>query len=122
MAVVEVDVDLDSNKTAISERYGGDGWIAHGHLEDVTEKGYDDWKAGAKKGIEWALEVAKTSKHVQIIRITGMITDTDPGIVQCAAAHAVWNALGFVPDDSTLAQIEKVLANSWQKYRDGQNH
>jgi hypothetical protein len=110
---VAVVVDLDSPDRSVHFQCTGSGWIAQGHLEEVPAVGYDDWKAGARAGIEFALSVAaKQSACVHVTRIVGMTTDSNPSSLAAAAAFAVWKALGHNPSPTALEELEAVVADS----------
>lgn len=114
-AIVELDVDTDANNTSIADRCAGDGWVAQGYLEDASAGRYEDWKAGARVGVEFALQVSNVTANVVVRRITGMITDTNPSVVAAAAANAIWNAVGFSPPADVIALMESVVFQSWPR-------
>ena len=87
-------------------------------MEDASETGYDDWKLGARRGAEYALHIANSTSDVKIIRITGLITDTNPSTVCVAAAFAVWKALDFVPDEQIVTTMESVVVLVWKRNND----
>ncbi len=117
-AIVELDVDTNAGGTHIADHCTGDGWVAQGYLENASAKGYDDWKAGARVGVEFALQVANVTANVVIRRITGMLTDTNPSIVAAAAANAIWDAVEFSPSSEAIACMESVVFQSWPRDHD----
>ena len=116
-AIVEVRV-TDSSKSNIEVECNGKGWERQGSLEDASESGYTDWKMGARRGAEFALQIANSTSDVTIKRITGMITDTNPSTVCGATVFAVWNALEFVPDEKTVTTLESVVVLGWKRQND----
>jgi len=94
----------------------GAGWIRHGLPEDVGPTGYDDWKAGARAGVAYAMHSAGLEHcGVRITRIVGMSADTNPTILAAAAARAVWRAAGVTPDPAMLARVVARVFASWER-------
>ena len=116
-AKVEIEIIPETDQIEVIEECCGDGWISQGHIEEVAAQGYEDWKQGAIDGVIYALKKSGHQHKVQINRITGMATDTNPDIIFCAASHAVWDALEYEPDLNSKKEIENILKNSWNKYR-----
>jgi hypothetical protein len=114
-AIVEATVVPTAAETSITVECKGNGWERQGWLEDASAIGYEDWKAGATRGVQFALEIAQRTAKVTISRITGMITDTNPSTVCGAAAHAVWNALSYSPDDSVVVTMDEVVFRGWKR-------
>lgn len=113
--IVELSVEPSDSPTDISVQCSGAGWIRQGSLEDASADGYDDWKRGAVRGVEFALTVADQRAVVVIRRITGMITDTNPSIVAGAAALAIWDALEFTSDETVITTMESVVFRGWKR-------
>jgi hypothetical protein len=114
-AEVELHLESPSVVPGIEFHCAGEGWIRQGQIEDVPSTGYDDWKAGARIGVEFALSVvAAPPTRVLIDRISGLTTDTNPTIVGGAAALAVWKALAFSPPPDVLERLETVVFASWR--------
>jgi hypothetical protein len=115
-AEVALEIDRRPGNAEVSFRCGGTGFIGQGLLEEVPPSGYDDWKAGARAGVELALAVAEVSgAHVRIDHIAGLTTDTNPTLVGVAAALAVWRALGFSPSEEVVNRLEAIAFASWQR-------
>jgi hypothetical protein len=115
-ARVTVSIEPTASQSSIVFRCSGDGWIGQGYLEEVPAFGYDDWKAGAKAGVEHALAVAEVAAaRVEVIKIVGMLTDTNPSVVGAAAALATWKALSFEPPADVMEGLESVVFSSWQR-------
>ena len=113
--IVELSVEPSDLPTNISVECSGTGWIRQGSLEDASADGYDDWKQGAVRGVEFALTVADQRADVVIRRITGMVTDTNASVTAGAAALAVWNAFEFSPDQTVIATMESVIFRGWKR-------
>jgi hypothetical protein len=91
----------------------GKGFLGQGSIEDVPASGYEDWRAGARAGVSFALAaVGATTARVVVQRISGLSTDTNPTVVAVAAAHAVWNGLGVSPPSAASAQLERMMFSS----------
>lgn len=118
-ARVTLSLESPSSQPGIVFRCSGKGWIGQGDLEEVPAVGYEDWKAGAKAGIEYALAVAHSEAvHVEVTKIVGMLTDTNPSVVGAAAALATWKALVFEPSGDVLQALESVVFGSWGRPHD----
>ncbi len=76
----------------------GDGWIAQGYLESVSENGYKTWKEGAIIGANFALKKSSNSFGITIFEINGIITDKSPTSVGAATIYAVWKAIKYIPN------------------------
>ena len=115
-ACVALEVDYATATSSIDLECSGEGWIEQGYLEEVSADGYDDWKAGARVGIEFALKFARlTQARVVVRKITGLTTDTNPTIVGAAAAIATWNAIGYTPAQEVLERLEGSVFVSWSR-------
>jgi hypothetical protein len=118
-AECEVTVEYPSATPDIVFDCNGYGFTGQGYIESVSEKGYDDWKAGAKVGVEFALLIAKaTHCRAVITRIEGMATETNPTIIGFTAAIATWKALEFAPSEELIARLEDQVFESWSKSHD----
>jgi hypothetical protein len=58
-AIVEATVVPTAAETSITVECKGNGWERQGWLEDASAIGYEDWKAGATRGVQFALEIAQ---------------------------------------------------------------
>lgn len=96
-------------------RLNGRGFASQGYLEDAPTEGYEDWKAGAKAGVLFALqEMNARGAEVAVYRITGRYAiDTNAWIVAEAAAKAIWRNYDYLPAPELLAQIENLVDQSW---------
>lgn len=119
-AEVALSVERRPGQGAILDRCQGRGWRAQGCAEDATADGYDDWKQGALRGARRGLReagVALDDHLVAVERVTGMTTDTNPDVVEVAAARAVWEALGHRPSSAQEAALAALLDGSWARWR-----
>lgn len=113
-AIVSLAVDPEASELTIELACTGSGFTSQGYTEEVPSEGYDDWKAGAKAGVSFALDIAEKKKcRVQITKIEGLSTDTNPTIVGVAAAFATWQALDFNAPKEVVEKIEKQALSSW---------
>jgi hypothetical protein len=93
----------------------GAGFISQGY-EGVSATGYGAWKCGARVGVSFALSVAgRTDCRVDVRKIEGLTTDTNPTVVGYAAALAIWKALGFEPSQETIEKAETIVFSSWKR-------
>jgi hypothetical protein len=112
----EVELAVESGFEKIEVRFdcSGSGWKAQGHLEEAPQVGYDDWKSGAKKGIEYAAKQASIPNCLVIVTaIRGLTTDTNPVIIAGASAFAFWEAIGFQPGNDLKETIEAKVFSNW---------
>jgi hypothetical protein len=115
VATVALAVELDSTEFLVEFHCNGQGWTAQGHIEEVSEHGYHDWKAGAVAGVRFACDEAGIpNARVVVNFISGMITDTNPTVVAAAAALAVWKAFQFEPTSAAVELIEASVFRSWK--------
>ncbi|WP_395146043.1 hypothetical protein [Armatimonas sp.] len=115
-AVVSLTLMPNATEQRIEISCDGDprAGLSQGNIEEATKIGYEDWKSGAQAGVVFALKVAdQTMCHVQIMRIRGMLTDTNPTIVGAAAALATWEALEFEPPQEVITRLEEQVFSSW---------
>ena len=112
----EVEIEAESSeKFEVRLNCSGVGFTSQGYLEEVPKAGYDDWKTGAKRGIEFAARQAAGSNClVTVSAIRGLGTDTNPVIVAAASAFAFWDAVDFQPDKNLKGKIEAKVFSSWQ--------
>lgn len=116
-AQVALIVEYPSTSPNVDFRCSGRGFFSQGCVEEATAKGYNDWKAGAKVGVEFALSTAGMSNcSVVITKIEGLdVTDTNPTIVGAAAALATWSALKFEPPKEVIDKLESFVFSSWER-------
>ena len=115
-AHVTLEVESSSSNPGINFSCSGQGFRSHGFIEEVPARGYDEWKGGAEAGVAFALSVAgKSDCRVNVSKIEGLTTDTNPTIVAYAAALAVWKALGFEPARKLVEQVEGLVFSSWKR-------
>ena len=114
-AEVVLDVDAGAGHEDISFECTGEGFVGQGAIEDVPASGYDDWRAGVRAGVSFAL-AAVGAKLVGVVvrRISGTSSDTNPTVVAVAAAHAVWKSLGLSPPSGASALLDRMMMSSGQ--------
>lgn len=114
-AEVALEIEFSGENTEVLCACSGRGFVAQGHIEDVPDTGYEDWKAGARAGIDFALSAAPLPPvRVTIRRISGSSTDTNPTVVGAAAALALWRAVDFSPPTQMIEKLEAAVWGSWQ--------
>ncbi len=115
-AEVALTLEVSTGATAIDFACTGRGFLGQGHVEEVPDLGYDDWKAGARAGVAHALSVAELpSARVTITRLAGLSTDTNPTVVGAAAAYALWSAAQFAPPADVVERLEAAVLASGQR-------
>jgi hypothetical protein len=68
---------------------------------------------GAVYGVNFAREKASTLPcAVRIKEIHGSETRRNPTLVAAATAHAMWEALGYMPDLETVQHVESTVLRS----------
>ena len=119
VAHVTLELESPSPTPEINFSCSGEGFRSQGYIEEVPATGYDDWKGGAKAGVSFALSVAgKSDCRVNVSKIEGLGTDTNPTVVAYAAALAVWKALGFEPTKDLVDKVEGLVFSSWKRPHD----
>lgn len=117
-ASVTIQFESTSDRAYIFFQCSESGWGGtQGSWEEATAQGYQDWKAAAKVGIEYALRQAnQTQTGIIVTRILGRDgTDTNPTIVAAAAAYAVWNAIDFRPSKEEEHRLHEIVFDSWNQ-------
>jgi hypothetical protein len=113
-AVVEVEIETPSSTTYISLNCKGQGYAGQGYIEVVPKIGYESWKMGAIVGINFAIRICNPPPcKINVTKIEGLTTDTNPTVVAAAAMDALWKAFKFEPTLETKTYIENTVFNSW---------
>lgn len=92
-AIVTLSVhENPSKKNEIIEKYSGHGFTSQGYTESIPLIGYDSWKIGARKGLEYAFSLIDTFWIVELEKIEGRtFLDTNPTIVAYTVLRAFLN-------------------------------
>jgi hypothetical protein len=69
----------------------------------------EGWIDAALAGVALGLRIAKKNARCVVTRIHGMPCDTNATLVAIAAIRAVWNALGFEPDQALANRVETAI-------------
>jgi hypothetical protein len=94
--------------------YLGRGFVSQGYIEEVPEKGYDDWKQGALAGIAYALATSVDHPcQVTVTKIEGLSSDTNPTIVGGAAIQALWFAVEYAPSQEQMEHVDRLVFQSF---------
>ena len=118
-AEVELTTEPETNEFSVGFDCVGDGFHSQGYIEEAPKIGYDDWKAGAKTGVEYAAKAAGITKClVKVTAIRGLTSDTNPIIIAGASAFAFWQAVGFDAGLDLKSQIESKILDSWKCGKD----
>jgi len=116
-ARVTIDMQPTTGPGIITVRCTGTPLFRQGAIEEVPAEGWDDWKAGAVTGVQYALTRAnQLNSQVVINRILGTFTDTHPSIIALAAAYAVWRTLGWTPTPEDTQYLESVALAGFASY------
>jgi hypothetical protein len=117
IAIVEITIAPSaSGRNQIIERYSGQGFVGQGYIESVPESGYDSWKLGARRGLEYAFSLINTNWMVTIHKIEGRaLTDTNPAVVGYTVLRAFFEKINFQLDTEQIELLEKFVLSSWKK-------
>src|ERR1051326_148998 len=115
-ARVVLEVERPSSTPGTDFSCSGEGFRSQGYVEEVPPTGYNDWKGGAKAGIAFALATAGAPDcRVNVTKIEGLGTDTNPTVVAYSAALAVWKALGVELPKEPVEKLEALVFTSWKR-------
>ncbi len=116
IGIVDLDIQQNkSNKNEIVENYTGKGFTGQGNIESVPANGYNSWKIGAKKGLEYAFSLVDNYWTVVINKIDGLSTDTNPTIVAYTVLRAFLDRVDFKLNVKEIEFLEKFVFDSWSK-------
>lgn len=116
IAIITLEVEQNSSaKNQIIENYSGQGFSNQGHIEEVPENGYDSWKTGARKGLEYAFSLIDTYWIVTINKIEGLSTDTNPTIVGYTVLRAFFDKIDHQLSEKRIEILEDFVLSSWAK-------
>lgn len=89
--------------------------FSQGQIIAIPKQGFDSWKAGIHKGIEYAYSKIEHKKGVKIIidSAQGLPTDTNPTIIGMAACKAILEKLPNSVSQHELEQLEAFVFSSW---------
>ncbi len=108
----------DASSLKIKTDCTGGGWIGQGAIEEATQDGYNSWKNGAILGIKFALKkIGAEPIKVTIIKIEGMITDTNVTAVAAAAADGIWQFFKYEPDETLQEWMAQEVKEGWKNSR-----
>lgn len=114
--------DPSPGSSPISFLLSGAGFTSQGAVEEVPPTGYLAWRQGAELGIHFAFTTAlifgderEGVPQIAVTRILGLSTDTTSSMVAAAAAHAVWQGLGYEPDRADLDVLDRLVLVSLTK-------
>jgi hypothetical protein len=113
-AAIELKITRSLNNTnTIVEAYKGRGFQGQGIIIQVPNTGFDDWKLGAKIGLEYAFSMVNGSWEVEVLAIEGLITDTNPTVIGYVAIRAFFDGAGQELDSDKIEQLEVFVFKSW---------
>lgn len=89
--------------------------FSQGQIISIPKKGFEIWKEGIRKGIEYAyLKInKKNGLKVIIEKAEGLVTDTNPTILGFSACRAILEKLPNSESQYELEQLEKLVFSSW---------
>ena len=115
IAIVHLDSSENlSQQNVINEYYSGKGFIGQGIIEDISSRGYDSWKIGAIKGLEYAFSKTEKFWTVDLFSIKGMTTDTNPTIVGYTVIRAFFNQIHYNLTPEEIENLENFVSSSWR--------
>ena len=112
---VKLMIQITKNENLeIIEKYNGKGFYSQGYEEIIPNEGYDNWKRGIIKGIEYAYSKLKLNKgiRVSIIEASGLTTDTNPTILGFVASRAILSKLENSESALEKEQLEEYMFSS----------
>ncbi|OQP44637.1 hypothetical protein A4H97_09735 [Niastella yeongjuensis] len=116
VAIVNIEVFPNLEGTnEINEHYNGIGFTSQGYIEEVSAKGYDDWKAGARSGLKYGFSLVDRYSTVQINKIEGLTSDTNPTIVGYTILRAFLDSINHELDNDQIRKLEEFVLCSWTK-------
>lgn len=84
-------------------------------LEVGLNQVFGPWRAAASAGVEYGLRTADAHPDCLVTDIQGIACDTNATLVAIAAARAVWDALGNVPDGPAM-ELDHFVEVSHKEY------
>jgi hypothetical protein len=105
--------ESNTDENFVNEYYSGDGFTSQGSIEEVPAKGYDSWKIGAIRGLEYAFSKTKKYFVVNIISIEGISTDTNPTVIGYTIIRAFFDQINLESDNEEINKLEDFVVKSW---------
>ena len=102
-------------RNEIIENLTGEGFRSQGVAECVPLNGYDSWKAGAKRGLDYGFTLVDKNWRVVLNSIEGFSTDTNPTVVGYVTLLAFLDQIQFRLDNEQSARLENFVFESWNK-------
>jgi len=112
-AVINLKIERSEFSNEIIESFSGDGYS--NHSIDVGEKGFEIWKSGLKRGLEYALSLTDKFYKITVTKIEGKITDTNPTIIAFSGILDFCNQTNISLDRNLLEQFENFVYCSWDE-------
>lgn len=79
------------------------------HDTCYAEQGWlDAARKGALLGLKFAGATSSAASCCEVVRIHGMVADTNPTLVAIATILAVWKALGFAPSAELSSKVQEL--------------
>lgn len=105
----------DKNENIVNEYYDGNGFTSQGYIEEVPKEGYNSWKIGAIKGLEYAFSKTREYWIVDIISIKGISTQTNSTIVGYTIIKAFLDQINLELSKEEIDTFEEFISKSWVK-------
>ena len=120
--ILEIETKPNFEKSQIVEGYQGIGFQSQGYPITVPDKGYDSWKKGIKKGIDYGLKMLSDERKfkITILECTGLVTSTNPIILAFVASRALLNKIDNNESKAELNKLEEAVFSSWNYKPDSQ--
>ena len=89
--------------------------FSQGQKESIPKEGYNDWKKGIRKGIEYAYSklTENSGLKITIESAVGLSTDTNPTIIGFSASRAILEKLPNCESKTEPEKLEKIVYSSW---------
>lgn len=97
----------------ISENDLGENFI---HESNQNSKlGFQSWRIGARKGLDYAFSKTKKHWNVHIHSITGTLLDTNPTVVGYTFIKAFFHKINYEINTEEIDKLEDFVSKSWIK-------
>jgi hypothetical protein len=113
LAVVNLNIRKNEIANEIIENYFGDGFS--NNAIDIGETGWEDWKKGLKKGLEFAFLNSLDFWTIEINGLEGRpFMDTNPTIIGYTGILAFLKQTNILLDEEVLQSLEDFVFRSWE--------
>lgn len=113
LAVVNLSIERNEIGNVIIENYPDSGYS--NNSIDVGENGWEVWKMGLRKGLEFALSKSSDFWTITINGIEGKpFMDTNPTIIGYAGILAFLKQANIAIEEEVLQRLQEYVFRSWE--------